>query len=106
MTAIADLIEQRAMIERQLTEASLPIVQAAQDLLGNKALTKLVADLQPIFDGLPPCESKTQIGYVLVVLTAVPNVLVTEAKRMTDVLAPASAPADPASTESVSPPTA
>lgn len=97
MTAISDLIEQRAMIERQIAEATLPMVQTAQDLLADKAVTKLVAALQPIFESLPPCESKTQIGNVLVVLTAVPNVLAVETGRMTDMLTPTTVSGDPLS---------
>ncbi|MDH4745810.1 hypothetical protein OMP43_17430 [Sphingomonas sp. CBMAI 2297] len=95
MTAISDLIEQRAVIERQIAEAALPLVQSAHDLLVAKPVATLAANLQPIFDALPPGESKNQISNVLIVLSAVPNVLAVEAKSMSDLLSPPVAPGSP-----------
>jgi predicted ATPase len=82
MTTLSDLIAKQAAISAQIAEHERPLVQGAYDLLTGDAVTALAGDLSAIRDQMPEGLAKTQIGNVLTVITAVPQVLVQELARL------------------------
>lgn len=88
MTAIPDLLAQRDAIDRQIDEAALPLIGAARTILAAQPVADILTGLDPIFSALPPGTSRDQIGNVLVVLRAVPDVLAREEAAAIERLAP------------------
>lgn len=94
-TTLADLKAQQAEIARAIAAHELPLIEAAQEALAGSS--DLRDTLTAIRDDLPDGQAKTQIGNVLTVLNAVPQVLTQEAARVNALLSPA------ASTPTVAP---
>lgn len=81
--SMTELIEQRAVIERQLAELMLVPVQAAKAALGETGVTTLIASMATAIEALPvPSAAREQLNNVITVLTAVPQFLEAEIGRL------------------------
>ena len=87
-TTLQDLIAQQAELQAQMAEYERPLLQEARDAITSEAAAELVATLTTIRDQLPNGQAKTQIGNVLIVLGAVPQVLTQELARVSGVSTP------------------
>lgn len=88
MSTIPDLLAQRDALDRQIDEVALPLITSAREILTAERVADLIASLEPIVTALPPGESRAQIGNVLIVLRAVPEILAREAQAATIRLTP------------------
>lgn len=103
MSAIASLLAQRAEIERQIAEATLPTLTSAKELLADERVSSLIADLQALIEDLADGDAKVQLTNIATVLIHVPVFIAAEHDRVTALLAPPAPDSQPAPTPTPEP---
>lgn len=86
MSTLKDLLAQQASLAVALAAHEQPLIAQAQAALAAAGTQDLVTTITAIRDALPPSQAREQLGNIVVVLTAVPQVLDQEHARVTALL--------------------